>query len=74
MQVVEFPQVIERGCGLDVHRDTVVATIQGKDIEKETRTFGCFTSDLEELTGWLQNEGVTHVAMESTGVYWKPVY
>ena len=74
MSVVEFPQIIERGCGLDVHRETVVATIQGKDIEKETRTFTCFTSDLEKLICWLQNHGVTHVAMESTGVYWKPVY
>lgn len=74
MSVVEFPQIIERGCGLDVHRETVVATIQGKDIEKETRTFGCFTLELEELICWLQNHGVTHVAMESTGIYWKPVY
>ena len=74
MSVVEFPQIIERGCGLDVHRDTVVATIQGKDIEKETKTFNCFTSDLELLTCWLQNNGIIHVAMESTGVYWKPVY
>lgn len=74
MSVVEFPQIIERGCGLDVHRETVVATIHGKDIEKETRTFSCFTLDLEKLICWLQNHGVTHVAMESTGVYWKPVY
>ena len=74
MSVIEFPQVIERGCGLDVHKDTVVATIQGTDLESETKTFGTFTSDLEHLVGWLQNQGITHIAMESTGVYWKPVY
>lgn len=74
MSTVEFPQLIERGCGLDVHKETVVATIRGTDIETETKTYGTFTSDLEHLTCWLQNNGVTHIAMESTGVYWKPVY
>lgn len=74
MATVEFPQLIERGCGLDVHRDTVVASIAGIGIQEETQTFGTFTPDLEQLIGWLQNHGVTHVAMESTGVYWKPVY
>ncbi len=74
MSVIEFPQIIERGCGLDVHQQNVVATIRGKDIELTTRTFGTFTSELEQLTCWLQNNGITHVAMESTGVYWKPVY
>jgi transposase len=74
MSTIEFPQVIQRGCGLDVHQQTVVATIRGTDIATETQTYGTFTSDLEELTCWLQNNGVTHIAMESTGVYWKPVY
>lgn len=74
MSTVEFPQIIERGCGLDVHRDTVVASIQGIDLVEETQTFSTFTADLERLICWLQNHGVTHVAMESTGVYWKPVY
>ena len=74
MSTVEFPQVIERGCGLDVHRDTVVASIQGIDLVEETQTFFTFTSDLERLICWLQNHGITHVAMESTGVYWKPVF
>lgn len=74
MATVEFPQIIERGVGLDVHKDTVVATIRGTGIEVETRTFGTFTSDLEQLIGWLGESGVTHAAMESTGVYWKPVY
>ena len=74
MEVIEFPQIIERGCGLDVHKETVVATIKGVGIEEQTQTFDTFTGDLERLVGWLQNEGITHIAMESTGVYWKPVY
>jgi transposase len=74
MEVIEFPQLIERGCGLDVHKETVVATIKGIGVTEQTQTFGTFTGDLERLVGWLQNEGITHIAMESTGVYWKPVY
>jgi transposase len=59
--------------GLDVHKKTVVAAIQvaGK---QETRTFETMTADLLELSDWLMLEGVTHVAMESTGEYWKPVF
>ena len=74
MTVVEFPSVISRGCGLDVHKETAVASVKGTDIEEQTKTFGTFTEDLYQLVGWLQNLGVTHIAMESTGVYWKPVY
>ena len=70
---VLFPQVVERGCGLDVHRDTVVATVSGQKIKKETREFSTFTSSLIELRTWLSDLGITHVAMESTGIYWKPV-
>ena len=69
-----FPYYVERGCGIDIHRDTAVATIKGKDIKTETKTFPTFTEDLYQLVGWLQENGITHVAMESTGVYWKPVY
>lgn len=70
---VEYEQVIDRGCGLDVHRDTVVATVMGKGIKTETQTFGTTTSSLKELGEWLQSLKVTDGAMESTGVYWKPV-
>lgn len=70
---VEFEQVIDRGCGLDVHRDTVVATVMGKGIETETRTFGTTTSSLKQLGEWLEYLQVTNGAMESTGIYWKPV-
>jgi transposase len=73
-QVVEFEQIIERGCGLDVHEKTVVATVNGTGLKPETRTFDTFTSSLKELANWLVIKGVTHVAMESTGVYWKPVF
>ncbi len=69
----EFEQVIERGCGLDVHRDTVVATVMGKGIQTETCTFGSTTSSLKELSEWLAGLKVTDGAMESTGIYWKPV-
>jgi transposase len=74
MAVVEFPQLIARGCGLDVHKDTVVATIKGTGIKEETRTFATFTSELEALSEWLVSHKVTHIAMESTGIYWRPVY
>lgn len=74
MTVEQFPLVLERVSGIDVHRDTAVATVKGKDIVTQTKTFGTFTEELHQLVGWLQNHGVTHVAMESTGVYWKPIY
>ena len=65
--------IYERCCGLDIHKKSVTAcllTPQGKAI----RTFGTMTADLLELSDWLLGEGCTHVAMESTGVYWKPLY
>jgi transposase len=70
--------VNERCCGLDVHKQTVVACAigpgKGREPSKEIRTFGTMTPDLLELVDWLNARGVTHVAMESTGVYWKPVW
>ena len=73
-EVIEFEQVVERGCGMDVHKETVVATVAGVGIKQETRTFRTFTNSLKELRDWLKSLGVTTVAMESTGVYWKPVF
>ena len=70
--------MISRCAGLDVHQATVVATVRvasptgGRDVV--TATFGTMTPDLIALREWLQAYGVTHVALESTGVYWKPVY
>ena len=65
-------------CGLDVHKKSVVACMMSFDPKgrrcKEIRTFGTMTQDLLALADWLTAAGCTHVAMESTGVYWKPVY
>jgi len=71
---IEFEQVVEKGCGLDVHKETVVATIRGKGIVTQTKSFSTYTSSLNSLRDWLLKHGITHVAMESTGVYWKPIY
>jgi predicted DNA-binding protein YlxM (UPF0122 family) len=57
-----------------VHKKVVVATIDGEGLKKQTREFGTVTSSLKELRDWLLENGITHVAMESTGVFWKPVY
>jgi transposase len=68
----------ERCCGLDVHQATVVGCVrrQGERRRRasEVRTFGTTTAELLDLADWLTAEGVTHVAMESTGVFWKPVF
>lgn len=72
-QEVTFEEVVACGCGLDVHKKEIVATVSGTSIESETRTFQSTTRSLTELKEWLLALGVTHVAMESTGVYWKPV-
>ena len=70
--------MIDRGAGLDVHQANVVATVRVPDENGGrrvvTETFGTTTTDLLVLREWLQAYGVTHVALESTGVYWKPVY
>lgn len=71
---IGFEQVIERGCGIDVHKNVLVATIKGTGIKEETKTFGSFTENIEDLRDWLNTNKITHVAMESTGVYWKPVF
>lgn len=71
---VEFEQIIEKGCGLDVHKENVVATIMGKGISTQTRSFSTYTSSLILLRDWLIKHGITHISIESTGVYWKPVY
>jgi transposase len=73
-QTVNFEQVVERGCGIDVHKKILVATVLGNGLIEQTRTFDSFTESIEELRDWLKNCGITHIAMESTGVYWKPVF
>lgn len=73
-QTVHFDQLIKRGCGIDVHKNLIVATVKGEGLREETRSCDGFTESLEQLRDWLKENGVTHVAMESTGVYWKPVF
>jgi transposase len=73
-----LPVVLAICCGLDVHKKSVTAcllkmTASGKPI-KVQREFGTTTSQLRQLADWLVQEGCQHVAMESTGVYWKPVH
>lgn len=66
-----------RCAGLDVHKETVVAcarVVRGGRVESEARTFRTTTAGLLELSAWLSAHDCTHVAMESTGVYWKPVW
>lgn len=66
--------IVKKGCGLDVHKETVVACIMGEGIVKETRTYNTMVNDLLQMKEWLKGAGITHVAMESTGIYWKPVF
>src|SRR3954466_2803843 len=70
--------IYERCCGLDVHKKSVVACLLISRSEGEPvrvlRTFGTMTADLLALADWLAEAGCTHVAMESTGVYWKPIW
>jgi transposase len=70
--------LFERCAGLDVHKQTVVAcrllnTGAGRR-QSDIQTFGTTTAEILRLSDWLSAEGVTHVAMESTGVYWKPIF
>ena len=70
-------QVLYTRCaGLDVHKDTVVACVRcvSPPMHQEVRSFGTTTTELLALADWLAEHGCTHVAMEATGVYWKPVW
>lgn len=72
-------QVIHaRCCGLDIHQKSVTACVLigdgGGRVRKQVQTFRTLTADLLALGDWLETLGVAQVAMESTGVYWRPVY
>ncbi len=71
-------QLLERVCGLDVHKVSVAACVRvpgpGGTRVQEVQTFGSTTGELLALRDWLTQHGVTHVALESTSVFWKPVY
>jgi transposase len=69
--------VYARCAGLDVHKESVVACVRlaaAGEIKREVRTFATTTAGLLDLSAWLSAQGVTHIAMEATGVYWKPVW
>ena len=78
-QLRENPMEImhKRVAGLDVHKETVVCCVRiatGKKVSRECRTFETTTAGLEALLAWLTENRCAHVAMEATGVYWKPVW
>jgi transposase len=70
--------VYRRCCGLDVHKETIAACVRWIDETgesgKESRVFGTTTRELENLAAWMEQHQVRQVAMESTGVYWRPVW
>src|SRR5687768_17617490 len=77
LQEKESMEILHPRCaGLDVHKNSVVARVRcvSAPLADETRTFGTTTAELMALQEWLSGHAVTHVAMEATGVYWKPVW
>ena len=72
--IQDLADVDERCAGIYVHKESVILGKAGKSAEGEVRQFGGTTGQLRELTARLEQEGVTHVVMESTGGYWKPVW
>ena len=78
MDTTTMETIYHRCCGLDVHKETIQACVRLLDergkLTTEVRSFSTMTADLRSLGDWLAGLGVTHVAMESTGVYWKPVW
>ena len=67
-------QFVDKGFGIDVHKEMMMVTIMGNRIKKQTCEFKTFTEDLESSRNWLEEQGITQGAMECTGVYWKPVF
>jgi len=70
---MEMEVVYRRCCGIDVHKKLIVACLN-KEGKRELRNYGTATKDIKELAKWLTDEGCEMIAMESTGVYWKPLY
>jgi transposase len=70
--------LLEHCAGMDVHQETIVVCTLNTDsegnVQSEVQTFGALTKHLFEMLKWLESKSITHIAMESTGVYWKPVY
>ncbi len=73
----EMEVVIPTCCGVDIHKEVAVCCLrrtQGETVTSEVRSFSTMTGGLRELKEWLMSSGATHVAVESTGVYWKPLF
>jgi transposase len=70
--------VYARCAGLDVHKKKILACVrvadQRRSIERQVKTFGTTTGELIAMSDWLRSHAVTHVAMESTGIFWRPIY
>lgn len=70
--------LLDRCAGMDVHQETIVVCVLTSDasgeVQSEVRTFGTLPKNLFELLKYLESQAVTHITMESTGIYWKPVY
>jgi len=70
--------LLEICCGLDIHKETVVACLLKRILanqpQSEIRGFSTLLLDLEKLKNWLESENCNHIAMESTGIYWIPIY
>lgn len=71
--MIQMEVIYPRCCGLDIHKKTVVACVITPE-EKEIRTFSTMTEDILAMVDWIKSKSCTHVAMESTGSYWKPIY
>jgi len=70
-------EILDRCCGIDVHQESLTACIMkgvGKSMYKEIREFSTFTDGIQSLAAWLKQHEILHAAIESTGVYWKPVF
>ena len=70
-------EILNRCAGMDIHKNTIVVCIMlgiGKSMYKEIRTFGTMTEDIRDLGEWLKSHNIKDVAMESAGIYWKPIF
>lgn len=70
-------EMLEACCGIDVHQKSLTACIMtgyGKKMVKKIRKFSTFTDDIQALAAWLKENGIICVAIESTGIYWKPIF
>ena len=66
--------LVQRACGLDVHQKSITGCIMRQGYPRQVKTFATHTAALHDLKEWLHQERITDVAMESTGVYWRPVF